>query len=74
MGDNQKLSLSMGVIVVITVFDLMIRVLKRLLPFSGKTRVALRNYIRTSTPVQLHEFVMMGGLFFKILARRLINY
>jgi hypothetical protein len=42
----------------------MIRVLKRLLPFSSKTRGALRNYIRTNTPVQLHEFVMIGSSFY----------
>ena len=48
----------------ITLLDLMIRVLKRLLPFSSKTRGALRNYIRTNTPVQLHEFVIMGGSFY----------
>jgi hypothetical protein len=47
----------------ITVLNLIIRILKRLLPFSSKSRSALRNYIRTNTPVQLHEFVLMGSSF-----------
>ena len=38
--------------------------LKKNLPFSDKVRSVLRDQIRTNTPVQLHEFVVMGGRFF----------
>ena len=48
----------------IRVLNLIIHALKKLLPPSSKIRIALRNYIHTSTPVQLHEFVMMRGTFF----------
>jgi hypothetical protein len=48
----------------IRVFDLIVHALKKLLPYSSKIRSTLRNYIRINTPVQLHEFVMMGGSFF----------
>jgi len=42
----------------------MIFVLKMNLPLLDKVNSVLRNYIRINTPVQLHEFVIMGGTFF----------